>query len=165
MRLRLSAAEAVQTAQHLIFGEAGVPAATAATPLRLASTSGFTPAAPQQVRGASSRSSRSRTADSCAAGDGGDTTGERSLLCIVCYTSHCHAPASPLALHTSASRGRPWAQQLSTAPDILPLRRHDELHAHRRGVIPPPRHDGGALGPRGVVSTSDADTSALLRRA
>ena len=90
MRLRLSAAEAVQTAQHLIFGEAGVPAATAATPLRLAGTSGFTPAAPQQARGASSRSSRS-----CAAGDGGDTTGERSLLCIVCYTSHCHAPASP----------------------------------------------------------------------
>ena len=162
MRLRLSAAEAVQTAQHLIFGEAGVPAATAATPLRLAGTSGFTPAAPQQVRGASSRSSRSRTADSCAAGDGGDTTGERSLLCIVCYTSHCHAPASPLALHTSASRGRRWAQQLSTAPNILPLRRHDELHAaHRRGVI----RRGGALGPRGVVSTSDADTSALLRRA
>ena len=95
MRLRLSAAEAVQTAQHLIFGEAGVPAATAATPLRLAGTSGFTPAAPQQVRGASSRSSRLRAADSCAAGDGGDTTGERSSLCIVCYTSHCHAPASP----------------------------------------------------------------------
>ena len=71
-------------------------------------------------------------------------------------------PCQPLALHASASRGRRWAQQLSTAPNILPLRRHDELHAaHRRGVI----RRGGALGPRGVVSTSDADTSVLLRRA
>ena len=44
-------------------------------------------------------------------------------------------PCQPLALHTSASRGRRWSQQLSTAPNILPLRRHDELHARRRGVI------------------------------
>ena len=70
-------------------------------------------------------------------------------------------PCQPLALHTSASRGRRWSQQLSTVPNILRLRRHDELHARRRGVI----RRGGALGPRGVWSTSDADTSALLHRA
>ena len=44
-------------------------------------------------------------------------------------------PCQLLALHTSASRGRRWSQQLSTVPNILRLRRHDELHARRRGVI------------------------------
>ena len=94
MRLRLSAAEAVQTAQHLIFGEAGVPAATAATPLRLAGTSGFTPAAPLPARGgSSSRSSRSRT----AAGDGGDAPGDKSVLGPLpraCPIGHPHGCAS-----------------------------------------------------------------------
>ena len=85
--LRISAAEAVKMAKHLVICEAGVPAATAATPLRLAGMSGFTPAAQpaQPARGSSSRGSSSRASRSRAAAS--RTPGD-----LMCFTPIAEAP-------------------------------------------------------------------------